>query len=151
MSEAEAVTPLAARREEAASRDVRTGGGPESKGGAESFLGRVRATFAHSFDKKDNAAAGAADAVPERANANGAGVLERLRTFAGAEKSKEASEEEGREAEESRIRKAALTLGTAPILDGDDLKYEGMQPLGGSGGDKALVDWIKRNAAAGTP
>ena len=54
-----------------------------------------------------------------------------------------AEEEEDADVERRRIRDQAQLLGTKPILHEDDLKYEGMQPLG----DSKLLEWVRRGAA----
>ena len=151
MSDAAEVIPPVVPRRDGARKDVRTadrGAKSESKRGAEGFFGRIRAGLAAGSAGKDKTAPATADAAEasEAAPEQAESVLERLRTLTGgAERSAQAVEDP--EAEVARIRAAAQALGTAPILDGDDLKYEGMQPLSGSSGDKALLDWIKRNAS----
>lgn len=54
-----------------------------------------------------------------------------------------AAEQETRDDEVLRLTQLARSMDTTPILDEDDLKYEGMQPLDDR--DKAMLDWVKRN------
>lgn len=81
----------------------------------------------------------AADTAPE-----GVGLLERLREWVGLQAANDAGAEEPPAEEEERLTKWAMLLDTTPLLDENDLKYEDMNPLDDA--DKALLDWVKRNA-----
>ena len=88
----------------------------------------------------------AAAPVDRPAAPAGPNLLARLRGWVGIEAANGAAETavENRDDEVRRLTALAMIRDTTPILDEDDLKYEGMQPLDDR--DKALLDWVKRNA-----
>lgn len=86
----------------------------------------------------DAVAAGAPSETP------GEGAwLARVRNWLNLAGESAAATEETRDDEVRRLTGLAQSMGTTPILDEDDLKYEGMQPLDDR--DKAMLDWVKRN------
>ena len=73
------------------------------------------------------------------------GLLARVRKSLHLSSAEDASvPEENRDDEVRRLTALANSWDTTPILDEDDLKYEGMQPLDDR--DKAMLEWVKRNA-----
>ena len=86
----------------------------------------------------------AADAAPAPA-APAADLATRLRSAFGLQAASARTEDENRDDELRRLREVAAKWGTTPILDEEDLKYEGMLTLDDR--DKPVLDWVKRNAA----
>ena len=85
-----------------------------------------------------------ADAAPAPA-APAADLASRLRSAFGLQAASARTEDENRDDELRRLREVAAKWGTTPILDEEDLKYEGMLTLDDR--DKPVLDWVKRNAA----
>ena len=72
-------------------------------------------------------------------------LASRLRSAFGLQAASARTEDENRDDELRRLREVAAKWGTTPILDEEDLKYEGMLTLDDR--DKPVLDWVKRNAA----
>ena len=87
-------------------------------------------------------AAEVATEAPDEAQGEGA-WFDRVRAWLNLAGEDAAAEQETRDDEVLRLTQLAQSMDTTPILDEDDLKYEGMQPLDDR--DKAMLDWVKRN------
>ena len=113
------------------------------------FLSRLRSQFGFELAqaKPDQPVPPAAEASPAAAAepAPAADFAARLRSALGLQAASGSADEENRDDEVRRIKELAVEWGTTPILDEEDLKYEGMLTLGDR--DKAMLDWVKRNAA----
>ena len=106
---------------------------------------RVKSSPAEPVESKAELERMPADVPSEDAAAPAprADLLTRFRSAIGLQDAG-AQDTENRDDEMRRLTELAADWGTTPILDEDDLKYEGLQPLDDR--DKAMLDWVKRNA-----